>query len=191
MLDEATRQSYLESMGVTQWKLRTVESASEPAPVQAEPVPAELIPAEPVPVESSIKGLKWLNKGSQNGLLVIMSGQAASLSPEGRTLMGKMLNGIHFLPSETGFALTEQPTTETPTFSLTDVKAVLVFGNKAGRELVKLSGAEIVPGTEIFTLDGRKMVATLHPDEVLSNPELKPQVWADLKQLVELFNSQQ
>ena len=83
---------------------------------------------------SSIKGLSWLNQGSKNGLLVILSENNKDLTPESRQLMSKMLKGIHFLPSETGFAMiSDNAILEAKSCSLEGIKAILVFGNDTGQ----------------------------------------------------------
>ena len=142
-----------------------------------------------IPEKTTIKGLKWLNQGSKNGLVVIIAEQRKKLSPESRELMSKMLKGIQFLPSETGFAISGENVSSEQGFSLEGIRAILVLGNDAGRELVRFSGAKIIPGTEYFTLDKRNVVTTVHPDELLSHPGHKQQAWNDLKQLVHFFNA--
>ena len=201
MLDEQNRQSYLKAMGVTQWKLRTTEEqpiitqdASFTVKESVKPIIDKPVSETPVveiknEIKKTIKGLKWLNQGSKNGLLVILADQRKKLSPESRELMSKMLKGIQFLPSETGFAISGENLVTEQEFSLEGIKAILVLGNDAGRELVRFSGAKIIPGTEYFSLDKRKVVITVHPDELLANPEHKQQVWNDLKQLVHFFNN--
>ena len=230
MLDESTRQAYLNAMGVTQWQLPSEDVSSEElaseqlssvqlssvqvsssqvpsqkaveqvrtklaenklSEVKQETQPADLKVDSPAKVESlpMINGLKWLNQGSKNGLLVVLAEGRKSLSNEGRALMSKMLKGIQFLPAETGFAISGEKVNAAQDFTLKDIKAILVFGNDAGRELVRFSGAKIIPGTEYFSLENCKVVITLHPDELLSHPEHKQQAWNDLKQLVHFFNN--
>lgn len=179
MLEESVRQSYLKAMGVTQWQLRTKQDDVPDVPDVSD------VSDKP----TLIKGLKWLNKTSKNGLLVVLSEQRKELTPESRQLMSKMLKGIHFLPSETGFAISGETASSDEDFSLNSVKAILVLGNEAGRQLVKFSGAKIVPGTEYFSLASRTIVITVHPDDLLSNSDLKQQTWNDLKRLVQLFNN--
>ena len=200
MLDENNRQSYLKAMGVPEWKLRSPEAESIPgqdshhnsnqletesASSKSSSVAETVIVAE----KKTIKGLKWLNQGSKNGLLVILAEQRKYLSPESRELMSKMLKGIQFLPSETGFAISGENVSSEQGLSLEGIKAILVLGNDAGRELVRFSGAKVIPGTEYFSLDKRKIVITVHPDELLSHPEHKQQAWNDLKQLIHFFNN--
>ena len=196
MLDEINRQSYLKAMGVTEWKLRSEEdesiindeatlTAKTPATSSPSSVPESVIAVE----KKTIKGLKWLNQGSKNGLLVVLAQQRKDLSPESRVLMSKMLKGIQFLPSETGFAISGESISSEQELSLDGIKAILVLGNDAGRQLVRFSGAKIIAGTEYFSLDNRKVVITVHPDELLSNPEHKQQTWNDLKQLIHFFNN--
>ncbi|MFT5452138.1 MAG: hypothetical protein ACI9N9_001626 [Enterobacterales bacterium] len=207
MLDENNRQSYLKAMGVTEWKLRSGEDESIINPVQgseqssspegsnkvetespassASPVSESVIVAE----KKTIKGLKWLNQGSKNGLVVILAEQRKQLSPESRELMSKMLKGIQFLPSETGFAISGENVSSEQGFTLDGIKAILVLGSDAGRELVKFSGAKVIAGTEYYTLDNRNVVITVHPADLLSQPEHKQQVWNDLKQLIHFFNN--
>ena len=148
---------------------------------------------EPRSEESMVfaaKGLTWLNTKSHNGLLVVLSEQRKALNPESRQLMSNMLKSIHFLPTETGFAsIADKLDSSEPAGSLESVKAILVFGNDAGRDLVKVAGARIIPGTEVFSLGGKKIVVSLHPDEIIAEPSHKKQAWADLKQLVEFFNN--
>ncbi len=135
-----------------------------------------------------LPGLTWLNGGSKNGLLVVLSNDRKVLTNEERQLMSKMLNGIKFLPSETGFAsVSENINDSSPEFTLNSIKAILAFGQDAGRHLVRTSGAKMVAGTEVFTLDNKNIVITLHPNDLLAEPELKPQAWKDLKQLLEFF----
>ena len=209
MLDESKRQDYLNAMGVTQWQLRSETSDVQDTIVETAVVQPETVIqkasatqdiVEPKVQENkteqsqlSIKGLKWLNQGSKNKLLVILPEQRKNLSPESRALMSKMLNAIHFLPSETGFATisdnSESGSEVEQQISLDTVKAVLVFGNEAGRQLVKVSNGRVIPGTEAFDLGGLKIVVTFHPEEVGTNPNHKKIVWNDLKLLVELFNS--
>jgi len=202
-MKEEKRQKYLQTLGITQWKLRTDELqgsdvvATKSTPSVVEEIANEnQIVDEPksnvvqIPSEQSataVKGMTWLNKGSVNGLLVVLSKQGKTLSPENRALMSKMLNSVHFLPSETGFAEISDQDTSTEAFTLDSIKAILVLGNEAGRQLVKIAGARIMPGSEIFSLDGRKIVISLHPEDVVKNKENKQQAWADLKLLLELF----
>ena len=199
MFDEDKRQAYLKAMDITEWELRTSEETiptvlpEQEAKLSIKNNNVEPINVEPINVEAnsfSAKGLNWLNKASKNGLLVVLSEQRKDLSVESRQLMSNMLKSIHFLPSETGFAtIDDNYDPAKPAGSLESVKAILVFGNEAGRHLVKVAGARIIPGSEVFTLDGRKIVISLHPDEIISDPAHKPQVWSDLKQLVEFFNN--
>ncbi len=209
MLEESKRQAYLSAMGITQWQLRSDENAQLATAV------AQLPESEPEPVTkanidtsssrnsdgsnqeikqenitSKVKGLRLLNQASKNGLLVILSEQRKNLSPENRMMISKMLKGIHFLPAETGFAvISEQDVASSETVSLETIKAILVLGYEAGRQLVKVSGARIIPGTENYTLNSCHIVVSWHPEELHNKPEYKQQAWNDLKQLVYFFNN--
>ncbi|MFT5520534.1 MAG: DNA polymerase III psi subunit [Enterobacterales bacterium] len=168
------------------------DSSHQSRQLEAEPTTSSpsSVPESVIAVEKkTIKGLKWLNQGSKNGLLVVLAQQRKDLSPESRVLMSKMLKGIQFLPSETGFAISGESISSEQELSLDGIKAILVLGNDAGRQLVRFSGAKIIAGTEYFSLDNRKIVITVHPDELLSNPEHKQQTWNDLKQLIHFFNN--
>lgn len=198
MLDEAKRKAYLKAMNVTEWQLRDSQVIEdlEVVPVVSEqetkqPEPEVNIPPPVKPQDNLIvKGLIPLNQGSKNGLLVVLSEERKTLNPESRELMSKMLKGIHFLPSETGFAVIGDKTeTASETVNLESIKAILVLGNEAGRQLVRVAGARIVPGSEVFSLHDRNIVVTWHPDELLTSTQNKQQAWADLKQLVQFFNS--
>jgi len=203
MHDESKRQSYLNAMGVTQWQLRSGHPQAETSPSEVEQpavkidndvdqkdaeVPDPLPESESVDNHCFVKGLKLLNQGSKNGLLVILSEQRKELTPQSRLLMSNMLKGIHFLPSETGFAvISGELESADETVSLESIKAILVLGFEAGRQLVKVAGARIIPGTETFTLNDRKIVVSWHPDELHNKQEYKQQAWNDLKQLVHFF----
>ncbi len=198
MLEEAKRKAYLKAMDVTEWQLKdsqTIEDV-EAVPMVSEqeikqPEPEINIPEPAKPQENLIaKGLIPLNQGSKNGLLVVLSEERKSLSPESRELMSKMLKGIHFLPSETGFAIIgDKAETDSEAVNLESIKAILVFGNEAGRQLVRIAGARIIPGSEVFSLHNRNIVVTWHPDELINSNQNKQQAWADLKQLVQFFNN--
>ena len=196
MLAENNRQSYLKAMGVTEWKLRSGEDESiiSQGSVSTVEIGATTSPntavTENVVEKKIIKGLKWLNQGSKNGLLVILPEERKQLSPKSRELMSKMLKGIQFLPSETGFAISGENVSSEQSLSLEGIKAILVLGSDAGRTLVRFSDAKIIAGTEYFSLDNRKIVITVHPDELLSHPEHKQQTWNDLKQLIHFFNNE-
>jgi len=179
VIEETKRQSYLNAMGVTQWQLRSVESNPQSNQAVVE-----------VKKQVDIKGLRWLNKGSINGLLVVFSKQRNSLTPDSRLLLSKMLKSIHFLPVETGFAiLAEDDNSSAEAFSLETVKAILALGNETNHQLLQLESVSCVPDTKLLILDGRKIVTTWHPDELLENSDNKAQTWDDLKQLVQLFNN--
>jgi hypothetical protein len=196
MLAENNRQSYLKAMGVTEWKLRSGEDESiiSQGSVSTVEIGATTSPntavAENIVEKKIIKGLKWLNQGSKNGLLVILPEERKQLSPKSRELMSKMLKGIQFLPSETGFAISGENVSSEQSLSLEGIKAILVLGSDAGRTLVRFSDAKIIAGTEYFSLDNRKILITVHPDELLSHPEHKQQTWNDLKQLIHFFNNE-
>lgn len=216
-MEEARRQTYLKAMGVTQWQLRSgqAETVSDdtsgeqggelkkphpelpgsPEPKRqaqgriAEPEPSPENPQPEATSESiTINGLKWLSQGSKNGLLVVLATERMNMAQDSRQLMSKMLKAIHFLPSETGFAVIgDKPESGDADFSLESIKAILVLGNDAGRMMVQVAGARMTPGTELFSLADKQIVNTVHPDELLQDASLKPQVWNDLKQLLELF----
>ena len=204
MLDEAKRKAYLKAMDVTEWQLKDSQIIEDvdAVSVVSETITAKLqeirqtepevnIPEPVKPQENLIaKGLVPLNQGSKNGLLVVLSEERKSLSPESRELMSKMLKSIHFLPSETGFAVIgDKADTPSEAVNLESIKAILVFGNEAGRQLVRVAGARIVPGSEVFSLHNRNIVVTWHPDELINSTQNKQQAWADLKQLVQFFNN--
>ena len=121
MLDESKRQSYLKAMGVTQWQLRSAEVEILEADMQSDSTdrsrvqytyktPAnELVKSQPKvsPDQQlmNINGLSWLTPPGKNGLLVVLSEQRKGMNNASRKLMSKMLKSIHFLPSETGFAV--------------------------------------------------------------------------------------
>ena len=213
MLDEAKRKAYLKAMDVTEWQLKGSQiiedvatvpvvsdqavSLQQKAAIRAklqeikQPEPEVNVP-EPVKPQDNLiaKGLIPLNQGSKNGLLVVLSEERKSLSTESRELMSKMLKGIHFLPSETGFAVIgDKAETSSEAVNLESIKAILVLGNEAGRQLVRVAGARIVPGSEVFSLHDRNIVVTWHPDELINSTQNKQQAWADLKQLVQFFNN--
>jgi len=202
MIDEAKRQTYLQTMGVTQWQLRSAESVEiNEEIVQPQTIQSKQSTHEPVEIETDqvttnsdekfiVKGLRSLNHGSKNGLLVVLSEQRKELSPESRMLMSKMLKAIHFLPAETGFAVIgDDDQSASDSFTLDSVKAILVLGNEAGRQLVRIAGARNVPGSNLFSLGQCEIVITLHPDELINSVENKQQAWNDLKQLVQIFKS--
>ena len=189
MLDEAKRKAYLKAMDVTEWQLRDSQLIEDLETKQPEP---DVNIPPPVKAQNNliVKGLIPLNQGSKNGLLVVLSEERKSLNPESRELMSKMLKGIHFLPSETGFAVIgDKAEVSTETVNLESIKAILVLGNEAGRQLVRVAGARIVPGSEVFSLYNRNIVVTWHPDELINSTQNKQQAWADLKQLVQFFNN--
>ncbi|MCP3675238.1 MAG: hypothetical protein GY829_12305 [Gammaproteobacteria bacterium] len=198
MLDDAKRKAYLKAMDITEWQLRDPQIVED---IETVPVLNELEIKRPKPevnIDQPVKaleslianGLIPLNQGSKNGLLVVLSEERKSLRPESRELISKMLKGIHFLPSETGFAVIgDKAETASETVNLESIKAILVFGNEAGRRLVRVAGARIVPGSEVFSLHNRSIVVTWHPDELINSNQNKKQAWADLKQLVQFFNN--
>jgi len=205
MLEESKRQAYLSAMGVTQWQSRFTEEEQQAPAVTQSVEPAietrnesqqQSLPEQPIEaIESQTKpnkveGLRLLNQASKNGLLVILSEQRKDLSSESRMLISKMLKAIHFLPAETGFAvISEQDDSSSEVVSLESIKAILVLGFEAGRQLVKVAGARVIPGTETYTLNDCKVVVSWHPDELHDKPEYKQQAWNDLKQLVNFFKT--
>ena len=206
MLEEAKRQAYLKAMDVTEWKLREGDIGATNTMTEVEAIPEitktamveeikhqqpEITPQQPDHTQDDLiaKGLIPLNQGSKNGLLVVLSEERKSLSSESRELMSKMLKGIHFLPSETGFAVIGDKVDSSEAVNLASIKAILVLGNEAGRQLVRVAGARIVPGSEVFSLHDRNIVITWHPDELINSTQNKQQAWGDLKQLVQFFKS--
>ncbi len=184
MLEESIRKQYLTAMGVEEWQVRTddtLETTSYSSETQTQ---TESTSAKEEP--TFVEGLKLLNQGSKNGLLVILSEKRKELSPESRMLMSKMLKSVHFLPSETGFAVIGDDYQEENCIFDT-IKVILVLGYEAGRQLVKQSGARVIPGSENYILSNRKVVVSWHPDELLNKSEYKQQAWDDLKQLVEFY----
>jgi len=212
MLDESIRKQYLSAMGVDEWQVRsddTLEATSDATETQENPesvvseeqtVQQNIVQEQVVESEHSIssasskddstyvKGLKSLNQYSKNGLMVLLSDQRKELSPESRMLMSKMLKSIHFLPSETEFAVIGEAYND-ERCNLDAIKVILVLGYEAGRQLVNQSGARVIPGSENYMLSNRKVVISWHPDELLSKPEYKQQAWNDLKQLVEFYKN--
>ncbi len=186
MLEESIRKQYLSAMGVEEWQVRTVEEKA----VQDQKVdPVKMIASTSAKEELTfVKGLKLLNQGSKNGLLVLLSEKRNELSPESRMLMSKMLKSVHFLPSETGFAVIGDAYKD-ENCTLDTIKVILVLGYEAGRQLVKQSGARVIPGSENYNLCNRKVVISWHPDELLNKSEYKQQAWNDLKQLVEFYKN--
>ncbi|MCP4414959.1 MAG: hypothetical protein GY808_20575 [Gammaproteobacteria bacterium] len=188
MLEESIRKQYLTAMGVEEWQVRTddtLETTSYSSETQTQTqTQTESTSAKEEP--TFVKGLKLLNQGSKNGLLVILSEKRKELSPESRMLMSKMLKSVHFLPSETGFAVIGDDYQEENCIFDT-IKVILVLGYEAGRQLVKQSGARVIPGSENYILSNRKVVVSWHPDELLNKSEYKQQAWDDLKQLVEFY----
>ncbi len=210
MLEESIRKQYLTAMGVEEWQVRsddTLETTSYSFETQIKTdsilsdeqiveESAEQDPKiEPVKIIAStslkesptfVKGLKLLNQGSKNGLLVILSEKRKELSHESRMLMSKMLKSVHFLPSETGFAVIGDAYKDEK-YTLDTINVILVLGYEAGRQLVKQSGARVIPGSENYRLCNRNVVISWHPDELLNKPEYKQQAWDDLKQLVAFY----
>ncbi|MCP4274578.1 MAG: hypothetical protein GY781_21850 [Gammaproteobacteria bacterium] len=205
MLEESIRKQYLSAMGVEEWHVRTDDTlettsyssetqsktesiVSEEQTVQDQTIePVKIVASTSVKAEPTlVKGLKLLNQGSKNGLLVLLSEKRKELSPESRMLMSKMLKSVHFLPSETGFAVIGDDYQD-ENCTLDAIKVILVLGYEAGRQLVKQSGARVIPGSENYMLGNRKVVISWHPDELLNKPEYKQQAWDDLKQLVAFY----
>ena len=115
MLEESIRKQYLSAMGVDEWQVRsddTLEATSDTTQTQENTVQDQIVEPEHTMSSTSlkddptyVKGLKSLNQYSKNGLMVLLPDQRKELSPESRMLMSKMLKSIHFLPSETEFAV--------------------------------------------------------------------------------------
>jgi len=199
MIDESIRQQYLSAMGIEEWQVRSDDS-SESLSTEQQNLPKQSDKEQKVEPETKIetnstpdnkitvKGLKLLNQGSKNGLLIILSEKRKELSPESRILMSKMLKSVHFLPSETGFSVIGDAYKDN-NCTLDAIKVILVLGYEAGRQLVKQSGARVIPGSENYSLSNRKVVISWHPDELLNKPEYKQQAWNDLKQLVEFYKN--
>lgn len=73
-----------------------------------------------------------------------------------------------FCSSNSATALQEYLLTHSP-------ELIIVFG----RDAAQLIGAEFLPG-QIHSFENRRLIVTHHPEEMIINPALKAQVWADL-----------
>lgn len=204
-MEEQTRQQYLSVMGIGSWELKepiavpsdnneaeVVVDSQEIAKTAAEPaVKEQPMAKQTTPVvantEHQLTGLKLINSGCQNGLLVVLSEQGKSMQPEARELMSKMLNAIKFLPSESAFAEIGPESTESVIDSQS-ISGILVFGNDAGIQMVQKLGARKSIEGDHFELNGMPIVATVHPSDIVKEPTLKATAWSDLQLLQKLFN---
>ena len=136
----------------------------------------------------SCHGLRFITKSPANGLLVVLPSVSKELNPEARQLMSKMLNAINCAPSATGFA--EAGTeTEIDVLPMTAVKVVLVMDYATGKSLIDLNDAERVPGEEYCKMQNLPLVVSIHPQELVTTPELKASAWRDLKLVAKLLDS--
>lgn len=208
------RERYLSLMGIDTYQLRQPEETPADVVMVDEPEPAKSDSAEylkeqpEVLVETegetiqdkttsvstetssnSYMGLRYITSAPMNGLVVVLPSVSKQLNPEARQLMSKMLNSINCKPSETGFA---EAGTETmsDTIPAEGIKALLIMDYGTGKEFIDQNNAERVPGADFCLLGELAVVVSIHPQELVTTPELKAAAWRDLKLIATRLNNQ-
>ncbi|MBT8449964.1 MAG: hypothetical protein KJO69_09755 [Gammaproteobacteria bacterium] len=185
--DEKTAQT--KTMEVNQSSPK-VEEHEQTQVLASEPV-AEASVSEnenAVVAESLLNGISYITSSPTNGLLVVLPSVSKQLAPEARQLMSKMLNSIQCQPSATGFAELGS-TTEDAQISNTGVRCILFMDFQAGKRFIDLNGAQRVPGEDYCTLGDLPIVVSIHPQELVTTPDLKTVAWRDLKLVAQLLQN--
>lgn len=194
-MDSAKRANYLKLMGIDVFVPKY-----QPSQDSVTPESIELSHTNEVVEESSNQvseelvaesksGLSWLAQAENSPLLVVLPNADKPLAPEPRQLLVKMLQAIGVKAADCDYVAVvgdAQSATADPDYSR--LQGVIVFGKRAGDHMVLNCGARRVPGESYFQINGKPMIVTLHPKELLDTPELKRQAWTDLKLLNRLMH---